>query len=423
MNVNTGVAHTLVGQDAQWLAAAQRAHDTCEGQIGNRPVRTGPAMRPQPGARCLAHSASGARTHTLLAVAAGAALLGCSPLTSTPWRVDPLYRIESGNPAAAQGYLALALQYEGEGKYAQALEAYRNAAKAAPGDADMQNTLGLALAKHAQFAPAVAALRRAVALARESAQLLNNLGYALLLDGRAEDARAMLRLTLAVDPAHETALRNLAYLDKKLLPADSKAASQAAAAVATATVVPMKMAEASAAADAVVAGPVQAASNMSVPITATTVTGTQASPSAAGSSAGKTGVLVRGRLEGASIEIFNGNGVDGAAARLRQWLRDQGIEAGRLANLPPYKSAHTLVLYRTGKADLARVVADHIPVDADIEPAPAGTTQADLRVVIGHDARYSAGCASLATCATASHFVSSVTWKEYGPGDDGKVRP
>jgi hypothetical protein len=47
------------------------------------------------------------------------------------------------------------------------------------------------------------------------------------------------------------------------------------------------------------------------------------------------------RLDGVSIEILNGNGIGGATSRLQLWLRNQGIDAGRQANLPPYKTAHT----------------------------------------------------------------------------------
>jgi hypothetical protein len=299
----------------------------------------------------------------------------------------------------------------------------------------VQNTVGLAFARHGQFAPAVAALRRAVALALapERAQLLNNLGYALLLDGHTEDARAMLRLTLAVNPSHEAALRNLAFIDQQMPAVAGKAAPQMAAVVDTPALPPTAIPTAAVTvlptAALAAATPTEPAT-ASAPATASGTAPTQASiapePNAAHGVAhkteGKTEALAHAQLQGVSIEIVNGNGINGAAARLRLSLREQGIEAGRLANLPPYKSAHTLVLHRPGKADEAREVADHMPVDAGVALAPAGSTRADLRVVIGHDVRHSASCAALAACATPERLASSVDWAGHGPAVEEKVR-
>jgi len=125
--------------------------------------------------------------------------------------------------------------------------------------------------------------------------------------------------------------------------------------------------------------------------------------------AAKVGLAAHTLLDGVSIEIVNGNGTPGTAARLRLWLRERGVEAGRLANLWPYKSTHTLVFYRPGKADEAREVAARMPLHAEVVPAPAGSTRADLRVLIGHDARHAAGCATLGSCASLERLALSDT--------------
>ena len=91
-----------------------------------------------------------------------------APAQREPMRVAPNYRVEHAGPGLAQGYAALARRYEGEGRGAEALQAWRKAVLAAPGDADLQNALGKAEARQGESAAAVAAFhirrrRRAVA--------------------------------------------------------------------------------------------------------------------------------------------------------------------------------------------------------------------------------------------------------------------
>jgi len=370
-----------------------------------------------------------------MTVAATAALLGCSSLTPAPWRVEGVYRVEDSGAGTAKGYLALARQYEGEQRAAQALDAYRKAAQAAPEDADVQNTLGLALARQAQYGQAVLALRRAVALAPERAALLNNLGYALLLDGRAEEARAMFRLTLAVDPAHEMAARNLHWVNQPQVATAAPATpviqvAPAAPAEAPAPLPPavaaLALLQSTALQQAVALPPVAAlepaASQVSMPAMVplpAPVTAAMAAPMAASepvamavaTKAPEEMPPAKVSLEGVSIEIVNGNGITGAAARLRQWLGQQGIKAGRLANLLPYDTPQTQILYRPGRAGAAQAVAERMPLQTEVAPAPAGSTGADVHVLIGHDARYSAGCASIAVCATPERLASSLSWQ------------
>lgn len=336
----------------------------------------------------------------MLAVAASAVLVGCTTMQADPLRVEPLFRVQNGSANAAPGYVALAKQYEGEGRTAQALDAYRKAAKAAPADPDVLNALGLALARHAQFGPAVTALRQAVALAPERAQLLNNLGYALLLDGRSEEARAIFRLTLAVQPTHETALRNLAYVDQQLAAAaPPRPVPQAAAVQPVAAPVAEQVAAAT---------PVQASPGPTPPIAADPAVERPATPSGGRAVETKTAAPARTSLDGVSVEIVNGNGINGAAARLRQLLRERGVEVGRLANRLPYDSPHTQVLYRSGQADAAQEMAKRLPVDAAVGSAPAGSTRADLSVLLGHDVRQGAGCALLQACAAQPERLASI---------------
>lgn len=400
MKFSSGVKHALVDEFGRTAGAGRPVTQA-------RDARSLPRQH-RPASRLSVRS----RTLALLGLAASAALLGCSSLTMPPWRVEPVYRVAGvegvagvagGSPSAAPGYLALAQKYEGENRVEQALDAYARAAKSAPDSAEVQNRLGLALARHGRIEGAIMALRRAVALAPDRAPLLNNLAYALLLDGRADEASAMFRLTLAVDPAHEIASRNLAHLNQHLPVAAAKAPAPVAATVANDAVVVVAAMPAAAAVNTV--APPVAASTRPEPMPESIA----APPAVAsdGPSVTSEAAPLQPRPDHFSIEIMNGNGVGGAAARLRNLLQEQGIHVRRVANLPPYRSVSTQVLYRPGKIEQARLIAQRMPVHADVLAAPAGSTLADLRVVIGHDARRSAGCTALAVCAVVERSAGS----------------
>ena len=360
----------------------------------------------------------------LLSLGVSAVVLGCAAVDPAPWRVEPTYRVQDSGPGTARAYLALARQHEGEFRSTQAIAAYRKAAQAAPDDADVHNLLGVALAREAQYGAAVLSLRRAVALAPDRAQLLNNLGYALMLDGRMDEARAIIRLTLALDSRHVQANRNLAYAEERLAatPVAAPAASVAPAVVAApelpqaapapapapvpvpavAAAIPTSRVAPSTAMEAAAAAPPPPMPEPSAPKAAQTAAGGVPVVMAAA----PPPVAAPASLQGVSVEIVNGNGIAGNASRLRGWLRERGVAVGRLANLLPYNSAQTQVLYRPGKVEQARSMALRLPVVAHVQAAPVGSIQADLRVLIGHDVIYSAGCTALAVCATPERLTA-----------------
>jgi Flp pilus assembly protein TadD len=423
MKMNGGVTREL-SSGRMRVREARRPVPGPSPRQGRAEVRLASAPRAVPG-RPTRFRAAG-----VLAGVVGIALIGCTTLPATSWQVQPAFRIVDGGPSAVPGYLALARQHEAGGRPAQALAAYQKAANAAPQDADLQNTLGLALARGGQFELAVVALRRAVALAPGRAQLLNNLGYALLLAGRHDEARRMLSLTLAVDPTHELARRNLGHIDQAGPalaggPAVNEAARVEAPGpstqradtgadrrpVAGADVPPaMAMAAAppqgkDAAATAAVPTATAAATAATVATVANVATiANVANVATVATVASVPAVPARQHPDwrGVSIEIVNGNGVDGAAARLGRLLRVEGLHVGRLANRLPYDTPRTMLLYRSEKAELARAMARRLPVQVTVAPAPAASSRADLSLLLGHDLRRDAGCAALGACAATS---------------------
>lgn len=97
-----------------------------------------------------------------------------------------------------------------QGRYADALEPLRRAARRLPNDFSVHNNLGNALVKAGQPALALRAFERALALAPQHPQVLNNRGNALYGVGRYADAVASYRAAIERAPDYADAMANLA---------------------------------------------------------------------------------------------------------------------------------------------------------------------------------------------------------------------
>ncbi len=326
-----------------------------------------------------------------------AALIGCAsvePRAGAAWRIEPLMRVShGGDPANGRAYAALGEAYQGEGRWQEAAEAYSKAAFADPENAAAFHALGIAQAVLGRYDGAISAFGHAVDLAPESAQYLNNLGYALLLSGQYARALPFLRAALAREPGHEMARTNIARAEIMLRPA-------AAAAAAAPAVDPGAAPGAEPAPHPAPAGPVAAASPA-----ATEAVGAPTS-SVVADAASSTGAMAGAapeRLSGFRVEITNGNGMRGAATRLRDWLHERGAPQARLSNLRPFNSPRTQVEYQPGQLAAALEIVRRMPDGAGITRAPGETDRADVRVVIGHDLRVAAAaCQGRWPCAAAT---------------------
>jgi tetratricopeptide (TPR) repeat protein len=332
-------------------------------------------------------------------MAAALALAACA--TPEPWRVAPSYQVKHAGVTAGQGYMALARQYEGEGRGPAALVAWRKAALEDPNNVEILGALGIAEAGYGSRDQAVAALRRAVELTPGQAAPLNNLGYALMLEGRTDEARGMLRQALERDPGHVQAHANLWLLQS----APAVPAAPAEPSDPTPPAVPQVVAAPVSEAAPIEPTPPRLQTAPSVPALALYAAEVGVNPQQA---APETQAAIETspvepippveptplNLSSIRVEITNGNGVTGMAAWLAARLRDNGLGNARyLSNLPPYHSADTVVHYRTGFAAHAREVARRMPQAVDIALQPGDAWRGDVRVVIGHDVRHLAVCA------------------------------
>jgi hypothetical protein len=86
------------------------------------------------------------------------------------------------------------------------------------------------------------------------------------------------------------------------------------------------------------------------------------------------------------LEISNGNGVAGAAARLARTLEVDGLKTVRLSNLRPFVVPQSRIEYRGGQKEMAQVLARRLKLP--LQPLSGTRASADMRIVLGHDARY-----------------------------------
>lgn len=357
--------------------------------------------------------------------AAGAGTIGCASMDGRVvdrWKIEPTVAVRHGLDATnAQGFFALGLAYQGEGRWEQAAEAFLKAALNDPDDARAHNGLGISLGVLGRHDSAVAAFERAASLDPLSAQYRNNLGFALLLDGRPASAKQQLKAALLLEPGHTLALENLGRADEALASAArASAAAEVAAAPTGASpeaampvaAEPAKTDEPAPAAARTVAleqAPTVAALEVRAPRAeplALQIAGAAppapAAPSRQEEPAGSAAPVLapQERLRDFRLEVANGNGVEGAAARLRSWLATQGVTTHRLSNQRPFATAQTTVHYQPGWREQALALAQRLPAEAQVVEAEGPSIRAEVKVVIGHDVRRTASCGDRWPCAT-----------------------
>jgi hypothetical protein len=93
------------------------------------------------------------------------------------------------------------------------------------------------------------------------------------------------------------------------------------------------------------------------------------------------------------LELSNGNGVTGMAARLRSWLSTQGVKTSRLTNDLPYNQPQTVIQYRHGHEQAAMQIAQALPAaTAQTSERSDLSSRTDVRVLIGRDWVQMASC-------------------------------
>jgi hypothetical protein len=108
----------------------------------------------------------------------------------------------------------------------------------------------------------------------------------------------------------------------------------------------------------------------------------------------RSGETVRGSAAASvplvRLEISNGNGVAGAAARLARSLEADGVKTVRLSNLRPFVVPVSRIEYPREQRQAAQALCRRLGLRLEerLEQRRAGSAYADMRIVLGHDIRY-----------------------------------
>ncbi|MRW86354.1 hypothetical protein GJ698_19970 [Pseudoduganella sp. FT26W] len=85
------------------------------------------------------------------------------------------------------------------------------------------------------------------------------------------------------------------------------------------------------------------------------------------------------------LEISNGNGVAGAAARLARLLEADGVKTVRLSNLRPFVVPLSRIEYPRAQQATAQALSKRLGLP--LQQRSGGPAYADMRIVLGHDIR------------------------------------
>jgi hypothetical protein len=86
------------------------------------------------------------------------------------------------------------------------------------------------------------------------------------------------------------------------------------------------------------------------------------------------------------LDIANGNGIEGMAARMRTALEQHGIAVGHLSNKKPYDTTLTAIQYRVGYLQEAERVRRVLQAPVALAATKDMPNNADVRLLLGKDA-------------------------------------
>ena len=296
------------------------------------------------------------------------------PATQSNHAAPPQARIDDSPATRSAAFCKLGKRMQELGDPRAAMAAYSEALLLTPDSADARNG---AAVLHAQLGQLETARSMLQALAQETptARTYNNLGYVLYLQGDYAQAASVLRQSLQLDNGQQPARANLdltiAALARSIVTVDATAESIAPdLAPAPAPAAPASRLQLT-----------QSQPNIftlswrDAPVAAHAALPAPVKPAA------PVATLPR-------LEVINGNGETGMAARMRGMLGGMGISVLRLGNQRPYGVQASSIVYRPGHAEAAAALALALGGMPQLQAADDGGigAGADLRLLLGKDA-------------------------------------
>ena len=352
-----------------------------------------------------------------------AALGGCAgslPATQPVTRLDgtlPLILPEAADPAE---HYRLGKEYLAAESYGLAVQAFQAVLSVRPADVNALNALGATYDRIGRWDLAERRYRKALEIDPNDVATLNNIGWSRLMRGVVDQAAFHFAEAERLEPDNPVVKANLEMARRQggdpdqtppaqdpvepMLPADLPLAwlektgeteqmlvlnpdPRLKEALAKAGVVP-RLASVAGVRVAADIGP-------AIPFVARArraAVETESLEPVEGAAQGRAAVPVEAPVQAAalpdpsrfSLEIANGAGRDGMAARVRGWLMNaHGLSRPRIANADHFGYATTVLFHRDGRRDDAERLAGVLPVP--VELAVADDLTMDLRLRLGTD--------------------------------------
>lgn len=375
-----------------------------------------------------------------LALSAAWMMAGCASTQTAvnegALQMEPVQRVTHGhdNP---QALYRLGRYYQGQTRYAQALDAYRQALSIEPRYVDALTGMGVTYARLGDHDTALRLLVAAASLDPGSALAQNNLGYIHWLRNERDLAIQAYRAALKLDPVNARARDNLRFVMNEAANAPV-AVKPSAAPAAVAAAVPaaeglqrvapqvyeLRAAASAQGEQAQAAGIHAAAATMTIEqapvatglalnevsprvyeLRAPAQAAPQPEPAPATSRAEAVATAAvaepaRPVAAGATayVEVMNGNGVKGLANSVTRHLAAQGYPMLGAGNQPQFDEARTRIEYRPGHAEAARRLGGMLPGKVALSEVAAMEGEASVRLVLGKDIRHAPASWDLAGC-------------------------
>jgi hypothetical protein len=283
---------------------------------------------------------------------------------------------------SAQSEYERGRQLHRAGQYGEAKQAYISALSLDPTHAEAKNGMAALLGMSGDLDNAIVLLEQ-LAKDHPAPHVYSNLAYALQLRGRNTEARDALQQALNIDPSHEGNRSRLQLLDQKL-----NASNETELVMKTdsspVTVSSDNMIE--------VTGPstyaLRYAVSESASLSSQTVKLVQSKSEISAASLSDPQLNVPAKLiDGAalSVELVNGNGVNGLAKQVGSSLPIDRWRVIRTANYKNYSVGLTRIEYLPHHADDARRFSSMLGIRTSFR---SNTEQrGTLRIILGHDCK------------------------------------
>ena len=308
-----------------------------------------------------------------LVIATSCVLSGCMVPS---WLDNTHTGLMSGHDQATASGLELSRRAFSRGNYGIAISHLELELAQNPASVAALNGLGASYDQLGRHDVAQRYFFRALELAPKSSLTLSNIGYSYILQGRGTEAVKFLELALQYDGNAAIAQENL--LLAQALPTDEHENLPLVADFLNPNPVETFVQitpgpQPTSLVRTPLADPVfQTLPNSEVKVVA------QAEPAASAQVQGLDATL--------RIEVSNGNGVNGMAARMRSFLQHNRGKVVRLTNADNYAYAQSMVYFRPGRRDAAVALVEHLSMkNVAVQESTDLAEWVDVRLLIGAD--------------------------------------